>query len=115
MSEVIDRPKTATPPKNEESPIEPKQPIKYVIEAWTTGIFCSGKFVMVAVDIFKIAPATANELARQMSYHKKVPVALGLTKDVAEAKSHLATKKMEELVDGCVCGSAIKFVPVPQE
>ena len=112
MSKVVDRPELKVPPVEGEK-LDPKKPIRYHIEAWSPGRFCAGKFMMVVTEVFDVPLAVAGGLSSAMKTYNKVPVALDMTLDIAEAKAAMATKRMDELVDGCHCGSRLKFIPVP--
>ena len=115
MSEVIDRPKLDQPPVEIHKPEAIKPPQRYVIEAWSPGRFCGGKLMVVITEEFSIPESVAATLITAMQSSRKIPVALGLSKEVAEAKADSATRRMDEMVNGCPCGSRLKFVPVPME
>lgn len=114
MSEVIDRPKVDQPPVEDRRLEEVKPPERFTVEAWSPGNFCSGKLVKVITSEFSVPSSVAMSLVSAMQSTRKVPVALGLTKELAETKCSNANKMMDELVNGCPCGSRTKFVPVLQ-
>lgn len=114
MSEILDLPPVTTRPPQEQEERKAHIPMRYQIEAWTAGVFCSGKFITFTTDEFGIPYSVAARLSSIMKTTFKVPVMLDLSKEIAESKADQATQRMIDLVADCPCGSKIKFIAVPQ-
>lgn len=115
MSEVIDRPPVVDrPPVESKKEEDTKPPGRYTIEAWSGGHVCSAKVMATLREVFEVPLPVADHLVNVLRNTRRAPVALNLTKDVAEAKAAKAEAFLNDLVGDCTCGHRMKFTPVPE-
>lgn len=115
MSEVIDRPPVINrPPLEDKKDEATKPPQKYTIEAWAGGHVCAAKVMATLVDVFEVPFPVASRLVEVLRSTRRAPVALGLSKDMAESKAAKAEAFLADMVGNCGCGHRMKFTPVPE-
>lgn len=93
--------------------VDPEKPKRFHVEVWSNELVCGGKLSAVIVEVFDVPVSVAVTLARAARKERKVTVALGMTREMAEEKSEAASAMMYEMMGKCSCGSKSTFVPVP--
>lgn len=115
MNEVVDRPPVIDrPPVEDKKDEATKPPQKYTIEAWAGGHVCVAKVMATLIEVFEVPMPVASKLVEVLRYNRRAPVALGLSKDMAESKAAKAEAFLNDMVGDCTCGHRMKFTPVPE-